>query len=133
MRQEVYQDEYGFGAWDKAVRSRCFVHILNSLQFLEVTGATPPGEPPAARDYSEAGLPWFEYYGGDLVALKGSETLRGLDSVAVKNVKKGKTSLADDEPVRPKCVTRLEGKTIVKGESQKGAAHLNRRGSPTTL
>ena len=116
MRQEIYQDEYGFSAWAKSVRSRCFVHILNSLQFLEVTGVTPPTEPPAARDYAEAGLPWFEYFGGDLVALKGSERLLGLDSVAVMKVKKGKRPLADNEPIQPTVVARLEGKTMGKGE-----------------
>ncbi len=118
MRQEVYEDEYGFSAWAKSVRSRCFVHVLNSLQFLEVTGVTPPGEPPAAKDYAEAGLPWFEYFGGDLVALKGSETLPGLDSVAAMKEKQGKGPLADNEPIQPTYVMRLEGKTVGKGESE---------------
>ena len=97
------------------MRSRCFVHILNSLQFLEVTGVRPPTEPPAARDYAEAGLPWFEYFGGDLVALKGSERLLGLDSVAVMKVKKGKRPLADNEPIEPTVVTMLEGEDDREG------------------
>lgn len=33
-----------------------------------------------------AGLPWFDYYGGDLKALEGAEKLAGLDSVAVKKL-----------------------------------------------
>ena len=28
MRQEIYEDKYGFDAWDTSTRSRCFVHIL---------------------------------------------------------------------------------------------------------
>ncbi len=64
MRQETYEDGYGFEAWDLTVRSRCFVHVLNSVQFFAVTGVEPPSLPPAARDYTHAGLPWFEYYGG---------------------------------------------------------------------
>ena len=38
MRQEIYEDEYGLEAWETSVRSRCFVHILNSVQFFDVTG-----------------------------------------------------------------------------------------------
>ena len=71
MRQEVYEDSYGFGAWEKDVSSRCFVHILNSVQYLAVCGVEPPTIPPTAIEYTEAGLPWFDYYGGDLTALEG--------------------------------------------------------------
>ena len=42
MRQEVYEDEYGLEAWDLSHSSRCFVHIVNSVQYLEVTGERPP-------------------------------------------------------------------------------------------
>ena len=61
MRQEIYEDPHDFDAWDLSVHSRCFVHILNSVQFLGVMGGEPPHEPVSAQDYSAAGLPWFEY------------------------------------------------------------------------
>ena len=115
MRQEIYEDEYGFGAWDTSVRSRCFVHILNSVQFFDVTGARPPSKPPTAREYTAAGLPWFDYYGGDLKALEGAQKLAGLDSVAAKKLKKGEGILADNEPVEPKVV-----KTLGKGKVREG-------------
>ncbi|MCY4448822.1 MAG: hypothetical protein OXE02_08280 [Chloroflexi bacterium] len=83
MRQEIYEDDYGFEAWDTSVQSRCFVHVLNSVQYL----AEPPGVPPTAAAYTAAGLPWFEYYGGDLKALEGSKKLAGLDSVAARRRK----------------------------------------------
>ena len=101
MRQEIYRDEYGFDAWDTSARSRCFVHILNSLQFLQVSGGAPPAMPPTARDYTDAGLPWFEHYGGDLTALDGASKLAGLDSVAAMKLKKGEGVLADNDPVQP--------------------------------
>jgi hypothetical protein len=72
MRQEIYEDEYGFDAWDLSVRSRCFVHILNSLQYFAVTGARPPGKPLTAKQYTDAGLPWFDYYAADQKALAGA-------------------------------------------------------------
>ena len=89
MRQEIYEDPYGLDSWDIAVRSRCFVHIVNSVQFLHLSGSQPPTRPPTALDYTDAGLPWFEYYGGDLPALKGATKLMGLDGVAVKKLKNG--------------------------------------------
>ena len=89
MRQEIYEDEYGFNAWDRSIRSRCFVHIVNSVQLVHLTGCEPPGRPRTAQDYTAAGLPWFDYYGNDLSALEGAKKLAGLDSVAVTKLKKG--------------------------------------------
>ena len=116
MRQEIYEDEYGFEAWETSVRSRCYVHIVNSLQFFSVTGAHPPSMPPTALEYTKAGLPWFEYYGGDLKALEGAEKLAGLDSVAVKKLKKGEGVLADNEAVVPKVVKKLGEGKVREGE-----------------
>ena len=116
MRQEIYEDDYGIKAWDTTVRSRCYVHILNSVQFLSVTGARPPSKPPTARRYTAAGLPWFDYYGGDLKALEGAQELAGLDSVAVKKLKKGEGMLADNEPVEPKLVKKLGKGKVREGE-----------------
>ncbi len=96
MRQEVYSDDYGFSAWERDVRSRCFVHLLNSGQYRTVTGYAPPYEPPTAADYTEAGLPWFEYFDADLQALEGAPRLDRLDSVGARRVKVGKPPLVRD-------------------------------------
>ena len=116
MRQEVYEDRYGFDAWDTSVRSRCFVHIVNSVQYAAVCGVEPPGRPPTAVEYTNAGLPWFEYYGGDLTALGGSEKLAGLDSIATKMWKTGAGGLAENEPVKPKVVKKLSWRRVREGE-----------------
>ena len=71
--------------------------------------------PPTAVEYTKAGLPWFEYYGGDLKALEGAEKLAGLDSVAVKKLKKGEGVLADNEAVEPKV-----GEEVREGEGEGG-------------
>ena len=89
MFQEIYEDPYGFEAWDTSVRSRCFVHLLNRFQFLAVTDAEPPNIPPTAEEYTNAGLPWLEYYAGDRAALHGATQLAGLDSVDTALEKKG--------------------------------------------
>ncbi len=104
MRQEIYDDPHGFDAWDQSVRSRCFVHILNSVHFVGVTGSKPLQEPVSAQDYSAAGLPWFDYYGGDLEALAGASKLASLDSVAAKSLKAGDGVLPGNEPVAPRVI-----------------------------
>ena len=116
MRQEVYEDEYGFDTWCTSVRSRCFVHILNSLQFLSVCGVRPPGHPPTAKDYNDAGLPWFDYYDGDLNTLEGSKKLMGLDSIAVKSLKNGERILPDNVPLEPEVVAYFGGRAVREGE-----------------
>jgi hypothetical protein len=107
MRQDIYHDRYGIKAWDTSASSRCFVHIVNSTQYLHLTGSKPPMQPPTAKDYTKAGLPWFDYYDAELKALGGSKKLAWLDSVAAKIVKKGKKPLQDNEPVEPTNVKKL--------------------------
>ena len=115
MRQEIYEDPYGFDSWDTSVRSRCFVHIVNSVRFLQLSGTEPPSRPPTARDYTEAGLPWFEYYGGDVPALEGAKKLMGLDSVAVKKLKDGEGPLAHNDPLPAQMVTTLGRQEVREG------------------
>ena len=117
MRQEVYADEHGFDAWEHDVRSRCFVHLLNSAQYRAVTSCTPPHEPPTAAEYTRAGLPWFEYYDADRTALAGAARLARLDSVAARQVKEGVAT--DDAAVpapRPAQIRRLRPRRHVVRE-----------------
>ena len=119
MRQEVYSDDYGFSAWVQDVRSRCFVHLLNSGQYRTVTGFAPPYEPPTAADYTEAGLPWFEYFDADLEALEGATRLDRLDSVGARRVKERKPPLDGGENVEPKPaqIKRLRKSQVVRDGS----------------
>lgn len=110
MRQEIFEDRYGLGAWETGAMSRCFVHILNSTQYLVVTGDVPPTTPPTAKQYTDAGLPWFEYYAADLTALEGAVKLAGLDSVAVTGIKKGQSPLPENELVGGEKVKVLQSK-----------------------
>lgn len=99
MKQEIYDDPYGLDAWDQRHASRCFVTIVNSAQWMAMTGERPPASPPTAKEYTGAGLPWFEYYGGDASAVAGAETLKALTSVAQMMKEKGKGSMPDSETV----------------------------------
>ncbi|MCC5877608.1 MAG: hypothetical protein JJU11_15415 [Candidatus Sumerlaeia bacterium] len=82
MEQEIYEDEWNVDQYEETAGSRCFVHLLNSTQWKAVTGKEPPGKPPTARDYTAAGMPWFDYYREDAKAVAGNERLEGLKSVS---------------------------------------------------
>ena len=90
MRQDIYEDEHGIDAWDTGASARCFVHLLNSQQFFAATGELPPTMPPTAKVYTDAGLPWFDHYGGDRTALDGAKKLAGMHSVAAKSWQEGR-------------------------------------------
>ena len=113
MRQEIYEDEYGIDAWDQDNGFRCFIHLANSEQYLAITGHQPLHTPPTAKDYTSAGLPWFDYY-SDSKALAGSDTLGKLTSVAAKVIEKGKGLLPDNEPVHPKTVKIISKGNVVR-------------------
>ena len=82
MRQHIEQDPYGLDAWDQRRGSRCFVSIVNTAQWKAITTERPPTEPPTAKDYTESGLPWFEYYGEGGESLAGTKKFDTLSSVA---------------------------------------------------
>lgn len=115
MRQEIYEDEHGIDVWDTSICARCFVHIVNSVDFFQITGCEPPGKPQTAQDYTNAGLPWFKLYGGDRKALEGAKKLAGLDSVASVKLKKGEGFLSDNDPVTPKVVKKLNRSMVREG------------------
>ena len=82
----------------------------------ELTGHPPPTEPPTVKAYTDAGLPWFEYYDEKTTPLPGSQTLAGLDSIAAKGVKKGEKPLPENEPVTPENIRKLGPATVREGE-----------------
>ncbi len=81
MRQHICDDEYGVSAWDQAHAARCFITILDSHRWTDVTGEAVPSRPITAADYAAAGLPWFDYY-ADAGAVAGSPTLAGVKSIS---------------------------------------------------
>jgi hypothetical protein len=115
MRQHIYEDEYGLDAWDQDHGSRCFVHIVNSVQYQQITGRAPPHKPPSAKDYSAAGLPWFEYY-DDRKAIEGSPDLQKLLSVGANWLSKKKGEMPDNEAAVPKVVRTLGVGAVREGE-----------------
>ncbi len=110
MHQEIFDDPHPFDVWDLETSARCFVHLANSMVWRHITGREPPTVPPTAKEYSKAGLPWFEYYSEGTKAVEGSKILEKLKSVAQMGKKKGDVPLPENEPVTaPKIVELRKG------------------------
>jgi len=107
MRQEIYEDPYSIHDWDTTHSSRCFVHLVNSVAWKHITGQRPPTKPPTAKDYSSAGLPWFDYYDADAKALKGSSILAIVKSVLQKGREKRQHPLPENASVSDPRVVQL--------------------------
>jgi hypothetical protein len=107
MKQQIYADPHGLDAWDQAVSGRCFVTLVNTVQWLEITGEAPPTKPPTASDYTASGLPWFDYYAADLETLAGAPALTLVKSVAEMAAEKGEQPLGPDGEVNPGTVVAL--------------------------
>ena len=72
-----------------------------------------PLVPGAFEDFAFAGVG----HAGEAVGEdEGAKKLAGLDSVAVKKLKKGEGVLADNEAVEPKVVKRLGKGKVREGE-----------------
>jgi hypothetical protein len=106
MKQEIYSDPFGLDEWEQGEKGRCFVHIANSLVWREITSRQPPTTPPTAKEYSKAGLPWFDYY-DDAEALEGAKELAGLKSVVELGQEKGDMPLPENESVTPETIVKL--------------------------
>ncbi len=97
MRQEIYQDRFNIHDWDTEHSSRCFIHLVNSTTWRAISGEAPPTKPPTPRDYTRAGLPWFDYYDAELNAVQGSKVLGALKSVKEKLIEKRQEPLPHNQ------------------------------------
>jgi hypothetical protein len=111
MRQKIHTDPYDLDQWDQRTSSRCFVHICNSLHWRAITGEAPPTIPPTARQYSEAGLPWFEHY-AEGESVPGADPFQGVKTVTEMGQQKGEQPLPENEPAKPKRVVEIIRKGI---------------------
>jgi len=106
MRQEIFKDPHEFSDWDLSMTSRCFVHLCNSLVWRQVTGSNPPHPSFTAKEYTNAGIPWFDYYRDDLSALPGSDVLYTVKSVFNVGQAKGEKPLPENTSIDPELVVQ---------------------------
>ena len=106
-REQVHKDPWGISVWNRTWTNRCFVHIANSFLWREITGENPPTTPPTAKEYNDAGLPWFSAYQDPGEALQGSKKLAALSSVATKAAEARQIPLPENRQVKPNRVVEL--------------------------
>ena len=120
MRQEIYKDPFKLSDWDLDQKSRCFIHLTNSLVWRSITGQAPPTVPFTSKEYTDHGLPWFDYYSDNSVAVDGSEKLDGLKSVVEMGNEKGDNPLPENDSVEPERIVELR-RGMKKGQVREGA------------
>lgn len=109
MEQTIHADAFGLGKYDQSVSAKCFVHLINSEQYVRVTGKPAPHRAPDANDYTRAGLPWFAVWEPNAKAIPGAPALRKLDSVANMANKLGHAAPdAGKEPAPPPAVVYVK-------------------------
>jgi hypothetical protein len=119
MRQEIYEDPFELDDWDMSVKSRCFVHLANSMVWRSITGQAPPVVPLTSKEYAKHGLPWFDYYSENSQPLEGSNKLSSLKSVTQKGKEKGDKPLPENESVVVDKVIGLR-KDLKPGQVREG-------------
>ena len=113
MKQTIHEDPFDLEDWDLESTSRCFVHLCDAALWQLVTGTPAPTTPPTAKDYSDAGLPWFHHREDTASAVGGGTLLAGLKSVLGMGAHKGEAPLPENESVHtPVVVDVTTGQTL---------------------
>jgi hypothetical protein len=100
MKQQIFDDPYGLSEWDTDNKTRCFVHLANSMMWRAITKEDPPTVPFTAEDYTRHNMPWFDYY-SDAPALKGSSKLKDIKTVKQVGEAKKVPALPENTSVTP--------------------------------
>ena len=103
MKQQVFGDPYGLSDWETGSKTRCFVHLADSMTWRAITNEAPPTVAMTAEDYTRHGYPWFDYYTDD-AALKGTKVLKGVKTVKEVGKAKGVPSLPENASASPQHV-----------------------------
>jgi hypothetical protein len=101
MEQQIFKDPFGLSDWSSTVKSRCYVHMCNSLGWEHLTGTKPPTIPMTSAHYASKGFPWFKYYEEGAKSLSGTEKTKGLKSVAEFQKEKKTPILPENQSVQP--------------------------------
>jgi hypothetical protein len=82
MRQEIYEDEYGIGTWQRKPARTVRVDLIDALAFEALTGMDVPGPPVDAETYTQYGMPWFDLLQPTKTDIAAAERLASVRSIA---------------------------------------------------
>ena len=115
MQQEIYEDPYNFDEWDLRATQRCFVTLANAEQWMDITGEEPPMRAISAQTYTEAGLPWFDYYNIDKEAIAGAKKLGKIKSIKELDDENGTDIWPADGKVKNPSIVNLMRRLVKVG------------------
>ena len=115
IEQEIYNDSHNIRDYDTEAFSRCFVQLVNSEQWQNITNNKPPTEPFTAQDYEEAGLPWFNYY-SESPTLKAGNILSSLKGVASKWLDKNGEEMNDNQSISTTKTIKIKENQVNDGD-----------------
>jgi len=121
MRQDIESDPHGTSAWDLGHPARCFIHLVNAVQWQVITGEAMPTPPISPAEYAREGIPWFDYAATGPKA-PGSDALAALKTVAEVEEQAGRT-LPDDRTIPIDRIRRLptrRRRTTVRDDPELG-------------
>ena len=95
MKQKIYPDPYGIEVWDQNNYGKIFIHVINSLQFIEITGIDPPPTPIDGKCYTQYGLPWFDLYDETKGDVPPSERLATVKPISARDAERGEAVQGD--------------------------------------
>lgn len=128
MKQKIYPDPYGNDVWDEDNYGRISVHILNSAQFMEITGFNPPPTPIDAQTYTRYGLPWFGLYDESRGDLPPSEMLAQVKTISARDAERGVATQGDASFQVPEGQVRKLGKK--NSRAKESSSPVVRKHSP---
>ena len=122
MKQEIFKDPHGMDVWQRSQKTRCFIHLANSMAWEAITEKKAPATPVTADVYTRQGYPWFDYYDESQEALGGTDKLKSLKSIMELGFQKGMPLLPENTSVDPSDqVYMVKGKAGKAGEVRVGA------------
>lgn len=96
MRQKIYPDPHGIDVWDQTNHRVVVAHLVNSLDFRQITGTDPPPPPIDARTYTQYGLPWFDLYDETQGDVAPPERLTAVKTVVAREAEVNADAAPDD-------------------------------------
>lgn len=112
IKQKIYDDPHDLNAYETAISNRCFVQIVNSEQWQQITGSLPPLKPLSAKEYANEGLPWFDYY-SEAEVLSAGNILSKLKGIASSWLDKTGKPMKNNNTIKTQKIININKKNDV--------------------